>query len=62
MRLVLYFWELILWMLSIGRARHPGPCDPPGSTGCSIEFLNVGGWLSRGDLALESEAHFLARC
>ena len=26
----------------------------------SIEFLNVGGWLSRGDLALESSAHFLA--
>ena len=26
----------------------------------SIEFLNVGGWLSGGDLALESKAHFLA--
>ena len=46
-------------MLSIGRARHPGPGTsyPPGF---SIEFLNVGGWLSRGDLALESSAHFLA--
>ena len=28
--------------------------------GFSIELLNVGGWLSRGDLALESKAHFLA--
>ena len=35
--------------------------DPPsGSPGLSIEFLNVGGWLSGGDLALESQAHFLA--
>ena len=48
-------------MLSIGRARHPGPCTPyyP-SSGFSIEFLNVARWLSRGDLALESKAHFLA--
>ena len=30
------------------------------SPGFSIEFLNVGGWLSRGDLAMESSAHFLA--
>ena len=47
-------------MLSIGRARHPGPCTSSSPSGCSIEFLNVGGWLSRGDLALESSAHFLA--
>ena len=33
------------------------PFYPPGF---SIDFLNVGGWLSRGDLALESSAHFLA--
>ena len=26
----------------------------------SVEFLNLGGWLSNGDLALESHAHFLA--
>ena len=47
-------------MLNIGRVRHPGPCIFSGPPGFSIEFLNVGGWLSRGDLALESKAHFLA--
>ena len=47
-------------MLCIGRARHPGPCTSSFPSGFSIEFLNVGGWLSRGDLALESTAHFLA--
>ena len=46
-------------MLCIGRARHPGPCTSYYPSGFSVEFLNVGGWLSRGDLALESEAHFL---
>ena len=55
-----FFWGLILWMLSIGRARHPGTCTPYYPSGFSVEFLNVGGWLSRGDLALESKAHFLA--
>ena len=47
-------------MQSIGRARHPSPCEPPGPSGCRIEFFNVGGWLSKCDLALESQAHFLA--
>ena len=47
-------------MLSIGRARHPGPGTSSYPSGFSIEFLNVGGWLSRGDLALESTAHFQA--
>ena len=55
-----FFWGLILWVLSIGGARHPRPCIPNYPSGFSIEFLNVGGWLSRGDLALESKAHFLA--
>ena len=55
-----FFWGLILWVLSIGTARHPGPCTPYYPSGFSIEFLNVGGWLSRGDLALEGKAHFLA--
>ena len=53
------FWGLFIWMLSIGRARHPGPGTSSYPPGFSIEFLNVGGWLSRGDLALESSAHFL---
>ena len=54
------FWGLLIWMLSIGRARNPGPGTSSYPPGFSIEFLNVGGWLSRGDLALESSAHFLA--
>ena len=44
-------------MLCIGRARHPGPGKPSGPRGISIEFLS-GGWLSRGDLARESQDHF----
>ena len=55
-----FFWGLLVWMLSIGRARHPVPGTSSYPPGFSIEFLNVGGWLSRGDLALESSAHFLA--
>ena len=46
-------------MLRIGEARHPGPRFPP-SQGFSIECINVGGWLSNGDTALESNGHFLA--
>ena len=48
-------------MLHIGRARHPGPGPRvflPGQL--SIEFVNVGGWLTSGDLALDSCAQFLA--
>ena len=44
----------------MGRARHPGPCIPSNPSETSIEFLNLGGWLSRGDLVFESKAHFLA--
>ena len=45
-------------MLHIGRARHPGPGPRdiiPGQL--SIEF---GGWLTPGDLAMDSCAQFLA--
>ena len=45
----------------IGRTRHPGPGPrifTPGQL--SNEFANVGGWLSSGDLALDSCAQFLA--
>ena len=52
------FWGKILWMLRIGEARHPGPRFR--SKNLSIECVNVGGWLSNGDTALESTAHFLA--
>ena len=53
------FWGKILWMLHIGEAKHPGPRSPP-SRKFSIECVNVGGWLSNGDTALESSADFLA--
>ena len=46
-------------MLRIGEARHPGPRSPP-SHNLSIECANIGGWLSNGDTALESTAHFFA--
>ena len=48
-------------MFHIGRARLPGPGPrdfPPGQL--SVEFINVGGWLTSGDLALDSCAQFLA--
>ena len=42
------FWcGLVIWMLHIGRARHPGPGKrffTPGQL--SVEFVNVGGWLT----------------
>ena len=53
------YWGIVLWMLRIGESRHPGPRFPP-SQGFSIECINVGGWLSNGDTALESTEHFLA--
>ena len=47
----------ILWLLWIGRARHPGPvCEGV----LSLEALNVGGWLTHGDAALGTSADFLA--
>ena len=53
----------MVWMLRIGRARHPGPSKgffffSPGQL--SVEFVNVGGWLTNGDLASDSCAQFLA--
>ena len=52
---------VILWMFHIGRAQHPWP-GPRVFTPCqlSLEFVNVGGWLTSGDLALDSCAQFLA--
>ena len=44
-----------------GRARHPGPGPRDFTPGqLSVEFINVGGWLTSGDLALDSCAQFLA--
>ena len=40
-------------MLHIGRAKHPGTGKRyflPGQL--SVEFVNVGGWLTYGDLAI----------
>ena len=48
-------------MFHIGRARHLGPGTllfTPGQV--SVEFVNVGGGLTYGDLALDSCAQFLA--
>ena len=42
-------------------ARHPGPGPRVFTPGqLSIEFVNVGGWLTHGVLALDSCAQFLA--
>ena len=60
-RTLYFFWEKVVWMLHIGRARHPGPGRRsfiPGQL--SIEFANIGGRLTYGDLALDSCAQFLA--
>ena len=45
-------FRLFHWMLYIARGRH--------HSRMSFEFLNVGGWLARSDLALEAHAHVLA--
>ena len=59
--LLSFLGGVIVWMFHIGRARHLGPGPwffPPGPL--SVEFVNVGGWLTHGDLALYSCAQFLA--
>ena len=49
------FWGKLLWVLWIGRARHPGPF---GAGTLGLEVFNVGGWLTHGDVALETSADF----
>ena len=39
-------------------AQHPGP--PSQSHRVSLEFFNVGNWLTHGDLALDAGVDFLA--
>ena len=51
------FWGLVLWHLWIRRAKHPGPASPSQHFG--LEGFNVGGWLTHGDLALETRVDFL---
>ena len=51
-------------MLCVGRVRHPGPTKKPYAKGVlarhvGIEVLNVGGWLTRGDSAMETDSGFL---
>ena len=42
-------------MLSVGRARHLGPVRGEGVPGrLSVEFVNVGGWLTHGVMAMDS--------
>ena len=52
-----FLWcGVVLWHLWIGRARHPGP----GSVAFNVEVLNVGGWLTHCDFALDVCVDFLA--
>ena len=53
------FWGLVFWHLWIGGARHPGPSSVP-TPHLGIEVLNVGRWLTHGDLALDTGVDFLA--
>ena len=56
-RISVFLWSgLVLWHLWIGRAWHPGP----GSVPFHIEVLNVGGWLTHCDFALDAGLDFLA--
>ena len=51
------FWGKVLCLLWIGRDRHPGPV---GGGALRLEAFNVGGWLTHGDIALETTSNFLA--
>ena len=41
------WWEKVLWLLWVGKARHPGPF----SGSMSVEVFNVGGWLTGLELS-----------
>ena len=51
------FWRLVFWYLWTGRAKNPGPGSPHH---VGVEFHNVGGWVTHGDLALDAGLDFLA--
>ena len=42
----------------IGKARHLGPKQSCRPRQISVKFLKIGGWLTRGDLATDSQSHF----
>ena len=43
--------RVLVWMFHVGRARHLGPGSQFFSPGqLSVEFVNVGGWLTYGIL------------
>ena len=46
----------LVWHLWIGRARHPGPSN----ASFVVVVFNIGGWLTHGDLVLDTEFDFLA--
>ena len=52
-----FLWGgVVFWHLWIGSARHPGP----GAVSFAVDVFNVGGWLTHGDLVLDTEVDFLA--
>ena len=53
-----HFWGFLFWHCWAGRARHPGPPSQPRHV--SLEFHNVGGWFTHGDIALDAGVDFLA--
>ena len=50
------FWGKLLWHLWNGRARHPGPS----LNNLDIEVFSIGGFVTHGDCALDTDAGFLA--
>ena len=50
------WWGKVLWLMWITRARHPGPF----SGVMTVEVFNVSGWLTHGDMVLETDVDFLA--
>ena len=54
-----FWWRgTLVWHLWIGRARHPGP----GAAGFAVEVFHVGGWLTHGELVLDTEVDFFGCC
>ena len=61
-RTLFFLGELVIWMLHTGKARQSWAWQTfflP-LVSCRWSFVNVGGWLTYGNLALDSCAQFLA--